>query len=345
MDNAVILAEGVYATTYGKTANGLIRYSKRFNIRSVIDSRYAGQDAGTVLTGAHSGIPVVSSLEDALAHDVNTIIVGAATDGGVLPLNYRPYIEKALASGLSVVSGLHEFLSEDPQFSRLALEHKCKITDVRRLFRDRKDLFTGRIMEVRSTKIAVLGTDSAVGKRTTAINLNNALNERGLKSEMVGTGQTSWMQGFPHTIVLDAIVNDFVSGALETVTYEAWMDGKPDFLLLEGQGSVIHPAYPGSFEIIGACRPDAIILQHSPKRVFYDGFPGFSIPPLENYIKILEIMSGKKVIAISLNTEEMTELEIQEFMEKTSDRFGIPVFNPLSDARYIPGYILESVNL
>ncbi len=343
MDNAVILAEGVFGTTYGKTANGLVRYSKRFAIRSVIDSALAGSDAGTIISGKPAGIPVISTLSEAMETGADTLIVGTATDGGNLPPGYRPYIAEALRSGMSVVSGLHEFISDDHEFSRIARKTGSRITDVRKMFRDRHDVFTGRILDVKSTKIAVLGTDSAVGKRTTAININVALNSAGKRSTMVGTGQTSWMQGFEHTIVLDAIVSDFVPGALETVTWEAWNDGAPDFLILEGQGSVIHPAYPGSYEIIGACRPDAIILQHAPAREFYDGFEGFRIPPLENYIKILELMSGKKVIAISLNTEKMTDVEIEDFASTASERYGIPVFNPLSDLKAIPSYIQETV--
>lgn len=343
MNNAVILAQGVFGTTYGKTANGLIRYSGRYRINSVIDSVLAGRDAGEVISGVPSGIPVLSSINEVNLENTDTLIIGAATDGGLLPVSYRPIILDAIERGLSVVSGLHEFLTDDIEFSNSAARSGVTLTDVRKMFRDRRDLFTGRIMKVRSTRIAVLGTDSAVGKRTTAIRLNQAMNSMGRRSSLVGTGQTSWMQGVPHTIVLDAIVNDFIPGALETVTVEAWEDGNPDFLFLEGQGSVMHPAYPGSFEIIGACRPDAIILQHAPKRLDYDGFPGFRIPPLENYIKILELLSGKRVIAISLNTEKMTVDEIENYISTTSDQLGIPVFNPLADMASISSAIMDSV--
>ncbi len=343
LDNAVILAEGVLGTTHGKTANGLIRYSRRFRINAVIDSFLKGSDAGTIVTGKRCGVPVVGSLDEVKPENVDCLIVGAATDGGFLPPAYRPFIRDALERGISVVSGLHEFLGEDREFRGVAARSRAQITDVRKLFRDRRNVFTGRISEVKSTKIAVLGTDSAVGKRTAAIRLNDAVSERGFTSSVVGTGQTSWMQGIPHTIVMDAIVNDFVAGALESATYEAWKDGNPGFLFLEGQGSIMHPAYPGGFEIIGACRPDAIILQHAPKRIDYDGFPGFRIPPLETYVRILELLSGKKVIAISLNTEQMTAGEIEEYIEGAMEKFGIPAFNPLSEALRIPPEIVEAV--
>lgn len=341
MDNAVILAEGVLGTTYGKTANGLIRYSGRYRIDSVIDSLHAGDDAGHVVSGKSSGIPVCASIDELDYGNISTMIIGAATDGGLLPVNYRPFIADALKKGISIVSGLHEFLSDDPEFREISLRSKASITDVRKLFRDRRDLFTGRIMNVESRKIAVLGTDSAVGKRTTAIRLNEMMARNGNSSAIVGTGQTSWMQGIPHTIVLDAIVNDFVPGALESVTVEAWDDGKPEYLFIEGQGSIMHPAYPGSFEIIGACRPDAVILQHAPRRLYYDGFPGFTIPPLEKYIRIIQLLSDRKIIGISLNTENMTGEEIEEYCLQTYDKFGIPVFDPLSDAIALSPDLIE----
>lgn len=329
MDNAVILAEGVFSTTYGKTANGLIRFSKRYNVTSVIDSRYSGKDSGMILTGKSNGIPIVSSLREALKIGADTIVVGAATDGGFLPVEYRPFISEAIRSGMRVVSGLHEFVSDDPEFSALAEKSGSEIIDVRKMFRDRKDPFTGKISEVKAYKIAVLGTDSAIGKRTTAIILNNQINSMGRKSVMIGTGQTSWMQGFPYTVVVDSMINDFIPGGLESTTLEAWRKEHPEFMFLEGQGSVLHPAYPGSFEIIGACRPDAIILQHAPARKFFDGFEDFPIPDLSKYIQILELLSDRKVIAISINRENMTDIQVDNEIEKLEKKFGIPVFDPL----------------
>ena len=281
MDSAIILSEGVFGNTYGKTANGLVRYSQRYSIKGVIDSKQKWKDAGEVLTGRKNGIPIVSSIEEGLKFHPDTMIVGIATDGGFLPENYRKYVREAINSGLNIVSGLHEFLSDDQEFSSLARNRNVKITDVRKIFRDNKVSFTGRINEVKSTRIAVLGTDSAIGKRTTAVFLNREMNRTGRKSVMIGTGQTAWMQGFPYTIVLDAIINDFVAGSLEAVTVEAWEREKPEYMFLEGQGSIIHPAYPGSYEIIGACRPKYVVLQHAPARLFYDGFEQFRIPPLD----------------------------------------------------------------
>ena len=330
MDNAVVLAEGVFGTTYGKTANGLVRYTKRFRVVAVIDSTKAGSDAGTVLAGKEKGIPIVSTVEEGIQLGARTLVVGVATDGGYIPDEYRKFISDAIIKGLNIVSGLHEFISDDPEFSALAAKHGSYITDVRKLFRDIKPPYTGQIKEVTALKIAVLGTDSAIGKRTTAVNLNNALKEKGVPTAMVGTGQTAWMQGFKHTVVVDSMINDFIPGGLESMTVEAWKEENPEIIFIEGQGSVLHPAYPGSFEIIGACRPEAIILQHAPKRKFFDGFPDIPIPDLQKYIDILELLSGHKVIAISLNREGMTEDEVREEIKQLESRFGIPVFDPLN---------------
>lgn len=339
MDSAIILSEGVFGSTYGKTANGLVRYSQRYSIKGVIDSKLKGRDAGEVLSGKKNGIPIVSSIKEGLKLGPDTMIIGIATDGGFLPEPYRKYVREAIDSGLNIVSGLHEFLSDDPEFSALARERKITLTDVRKIFRDRKISFTGRINEVKAIKIAVLGTDSAIGKRTTGVFLNREMNRSGRKSLMIGTGQTAWMQGFPYTIVLDAIINDFVAGSLEAVTVEAWEKEKPDYMFLEGQGSIIHPAYPGSYEIIGACRPRYVILQHAPARLYYDGFEQFKIPPLDRYIRAIELISDAKVIGISINGENLTGEQIEETIEDTEKRTGIYTFDPLSDLKNTIEYI------
>ncbi|WP_287961208.1 DUF1611 domain-containing protein [Acidiplasma sp.] len=341
MEKASVLSEGYFATTYGKTANGLVRFTKRYQITSVIDSRYYGMDAGYVLMGKPNNIKVISSIAEARALGSETLIVGVATDGGYLPLEYRPYIREAIESGMNIVSGLHQYISDDPEFSELALKHGVYITDVRKIFNKYEYSFTGKIDEVKSKKIAVLGTDSAIGKRTTAVYLNNAMIKHGKKSELIGTGQTSWMQGFPYTVVMDSIINDFVAGSLEYIAYKAWTEEKPEYMFLEGQGSILHPAYPGGFEIIGALRPDAIILQHAPKRKFYDGFPEYTIPPLEKYIKVLELVSDRRVIAIALNTEEMTKSEIADEKQRLERKFGIPVFDPLEEFERIADVIAD----
>ncbi len=345
MVDAIILAEGVLGTTYGKTANGLCRFSKRYNIKAVVDSTKAGMNIQDVVRKASGEIKILKDLDDAMNtfQSAKTMIVGVVTDGGFLPENLRPFIERAIKSRLNIVSGLHQFLSDDPEFGNLAKECGVEITDVRKMFMLRRDFYSGKILEVKSRRIAVLGTDSAIGKRTTAVYLNEEMKRRGKTSIMIGTGQTAWMQGFDYTVVIDAMINDFVAGGIENTIVKAWEDLKPDFMFLEGQGSVLHPAYPGSFEIIAAGKPDGIILQHAPKRLYYDGFDGIKIPPLSKFIRILEDLSDKKVIGISLNTENMEQDEITPEIERLEREYGIPCFDPLGNLEKIGDAILKGV--
>ncbi|MGH7452702.1 MAG: DUF1611 domain-containing protein, partial [bacterium] len=246
--NALVLCEGAFGTLNGKTAHGLVRFTQRYKILGVIDSTHAGRDAGEVLDGKSCGIPIYSSLAialQAIRNQVQYFIIGLAPEGGKLPESYRQIVAEAIRAGLNIDSGLHEFLSDDPEFSRLAQKHGVQIRDIRKP-PERKDLhfFTGKIQEVEAIRIAVLGTDSAVGKRTTAWKVTYALNAVSIKAEMIGTGQTAWMQGAKYGVRLDALVNDFVSGEIEHAIWQCWQDEHPEVLLLEGQGSLMHPAYP-----------------------------------------------------------------------------------------------------
>src|SRR5262249_23590582 len=273
---AIIYCEGALGQPIGKTANGLVRHTARYLVQGVIDSTCAGRDAGDVLDGKANGIPIYGSVDEALAQAQvrpRYLVIGLAADGGRLPCEARLAIRRAIENGLHVDSGLHEFLTDDAEFVALAREHNVQLRDVRRPPpRAQLHFFTGKIAEVKALKLAVLGTDSAIGKRTTAVKLNQALNEAGIKSALIGTGQTAWLQGVKYGVLLDSLINDFVTGELEHAIYQAWLDEQPQVILLEGQGSIAHPAYPGGFELIAAGRVDGIILQHAPKRLFYDGF-------------------------------------------------------------------------
>jgi uncharacterized NAD-dependent epimerase/dehydratase family protein len=343
LKKAAVLAEGFLGTTYGKTANGLCRFTTRFDVVAAIDSTKKGQPIGEIVPKANAKIRIVGNVREAIELGANTMVVGVATDGGFLPENYRPIITNAIESGMEIVSGLHEFISDDPEFVKLSKENNVTITDVRKIFMSRRDFYTGRIREVRSKRIAVLGTDSAIGKRTTAVYLNESMKKLNHSSVMIGTGQTAWMQGFPYTVVIDSMINDFVAGGIESVILEAWDKEHPQYMFLEGQGSVLHPAYPGSFEIIAAGKPDGIILQHAPSRLNYDGFD-IPIPPLEKFIKILKLLSDREVIGISLNTENMNKGQIKEEIERLQSKFSIPVFDPLDSTDSMARIIEETVN-
>ena len=328
-ESAVILCEGYFDRTDGKTTHGLVRYSERYDIKGVIDSTHVGEDAGTILEGKPKGIPFYASLHDAMSKNgkISTMIIGVATEGGVLPESMRGTIKEAMTHRLNIVSGLHTFLSEDREFSELAHQNNVHIIDVRKPPVDHH-FFSGKIDEVSAFKIAVLGTDCVIGKRTTAINLTKEMNEHGVKTIFIGTGQTAWMQGAQYSIVFDSILNDYVTGEIEHVVHSAFVNEKPDAIVIEGQGAILHPAYPGGYEIISGAHPDAIIVQHSPKRKFLDGFQ-YPIPPLKRTIEVLNLLSDGKVAAITLNHEHMNEKEISQTIKEYENEFKIPCFDPL----------------
>jgi uncharacterized NAD-dependent epimerase/dehydratase family protein len=159
--------------------------------------------------------------------------------------------------------------------------------------------------------------------------LVHSLRNSGYKAELIGTGQTAWMQGAKYGIIMDSIVNDFVSGEIEHAVHSAWRKEKPNFIILEGQGSLLNPAYPGGFELLAAGRPDIIILQHAPERKFYDGFPDYEIHPLSKQIKAIEIISGKPVVAVTINHENLTPKKVNKICDDYYNLYDLPTYDVL----------------
>lgn len=335
--NALVYCQGAFNTPNGKTAHGLVRFTRRYRVLSVIDSRHAGQDAGFVLDGKPGGVPVYDSVQSAFQHardsgkSATHLVVGLAPDGGRLSASAREDIKEAVNLGLNVDCGLHDFLSDDSEISDLAAKNGVRIRDVRKTPpRGQLHFFSGKIEEVTALKVALLGTDSAVGKRTTAWKLVQALDHAGVFAQLVGTGQTSWMQGARYCIILDSLINDFVSGEIEHAVWTAWHEAKAEVIVIEGQGSLMNPAYPGGFEILAAGRPDAVVLQHAPARKDYDGFPGYAIQPLAKQIQAIELLSGKPVVAVTINHEGIEPDEIAEVCRSIHKETGLPAFDVLT---------------
>ena len=250
--NAIVYCEGAFNTLNGKTAHGLVRFCRRYAIVAVVDSRYSGRDAGDVLDGKAGGIPVVDSIETAMQTAENAgmpathLVIGIAPDGGRLGKSARQDVIKAIDLNLNVDCGLHDFLSEDEEIARQADMRGVILRDIRKPpSRDRLHFFSGKIEDVAALKIAVLGTDSAVGKRTTAWLMVQAFERLGYRTEMIGTGQTAWMQGARYSIIMDSLVNDFVAGEIEHAVWQAWNDQHPDVIVLEGPGQPDESGLPG----------------------------------------------------------------------------------------------------
>jgi uncharacterized NAD-dependent epimerase/dehydratase family protein len=329
---ATVFCEGNFAEIDGKTANGLVRQSELYEITSVIDSTKAGCDAGEVLDGVRNGIPIVADLASAVrAERPDCFVVGVAPTSGLLSASERAVILQAIGQGLDIVNGLHEFLNDDIEFAASAVAHGVQITDVRRP-RAKTDLhmFSGRIHDVTCPRIAVLGTDGAIGKRTTATVLTRALNKAGVRAVMVGTGQTSLIQGTRHGVALDAVPAQFVTGELEAAVVEAFDVEDPDVIIVEGQGALSHPTYLSSTAILRGSLPAGVILQHAPARTTVSDFPNVPMPTVVSEINLIETFAQTTVIGITINHENMTDAEISVAIAGYEAVLGIPATDALA---------------
>ena len=325
--SALILCEGAFRSENGKTAHGLVRHTTRYTIAGVLDSTLAGGWAHEHCLGAQPDIPIVGAVEGVTA---DWLVVGVATQGGRLPAAFRPFVATALRRGMSVASGLHEFLGDDHEFAALAAQHGGTIVDVRRPT-GAPNFFTGKIAEVDSLVVAVLGTEACVGKRTTTVLLAQAANAAGLRTAWVGTGQTAWLQGAQYSLPLDALVNDFVAGEIEHAVHTAWTTERPDVILVEGQGCLTHPAYPGGFEVLAAARPDAVVLQHAPGRLEYHGFPGYAVALPAVHVEIISLISRARLLAVTINPEGLDAAALAAERRELERSLAVPTCDPLRD--------------
>ena len=331
---AIVYCEGQFGEQDGKTANGLVRHSEKYEILSVIDSRRAGADAGTFLDGAANGIPVLASLAESIAHAGRVpdyLICGLAPADGLLSNQQRVVLLDGIARGMHIINGLHEFLNDDAEFAAAAVIAGVTITDVRRPKAKRDlHLFSGRIFDVTCPRIAILGTDGAIGKRTTATLLVQALNAHGIKAVMVGTGQTTLIQGGKYGVALDALVPQFCSGEVENQVVAAFEGEDPDVIVVEGQGALSHPAYLTSAHILRGSQPAGVIVQHAPKRVVLGDFPMVAMPTAATEIALIEAFADTRVIGVTINHEDMTGDELNTAIAEHHSQLGLPVTDPLT---------------
>ncbi|WP_299184819.1 DUF1611 domain-containing protein [uncultured Aquimarina sp.] len=332
--SAIIYCENEFGKLDGKVANGLVRHSNKYEILGVIDSSKSNLDAGEYLDGTKNGIPIFQDFNQAiqlLDHIPEYFIYGIAPLESSLSEGEKKIIHTAIQSGLHIVNGLSEFLSDDPVCSNLAKKHNVSIFDVRKP-PSKKDLhhYTGKIQDVNTPIITVLGTDCAVGKRTTALKLTEALKKEGLSAIFITTGQTGILQGSKYGIAIDVLSSGYASGEVENAILEALKE-KPDIIIVEGQGALSHPAFTSSCAIIRGAMPKAIILQHPPKRKTRCDFPQILMPTIDDEIKMLETFSGTKVIAITINHESMTDQEIKGTIKQYEEKYQLPVTDVLKN--------------
>jgi uncharacterized NAD-dependent epimerase/dehydratase family protein len=326
-----VLAEGWFANRSAKTAHGLVRYGKD-EVVAVMDSTLAGRRVADVLPDLECDAPIVGTLQEALELAPTSVLVGLAPAGGRLPEEWMETLLAATEAGLEIVSGLHQ---------RLAPEFPGKpVWDVREP-PEGIPLFSGEGFEVGPKVALTVGTDSAIGKMTATLEIARAASEAGLYAEFVPTGQTGVViAGWG--LCVDAVVSDFVAGASEQLVLEA-ARSSPDLILVEGQGSLGHPAYSGvTLGLMHGSCPDCLILcSADPHEEVFRGVPRPSPARVARlYEEVASLIKPAPVVAVSLNTAPLDEQESQELIAAVADETGLPTADPFKGSA-LP--ILEAV--
>jgi uncharacterized NAD-dependent epimerase/dehydratase family protein len=332
----LVLAEGRSADPhFGKTARGVIRYAPQ-DVVCVLDSQ---SDATT-----HEGFSLVRTVAEAMQYGPTTALVGVATQGGRFPPEWRALLEECIRAGLDVENGLHEFLTADDQLASLAREHGVELRDLRKA-PPGLNVPTGENLTHGATSILMVGSDCAIGKMTVALELDREARARGIRSQFVPTGQTGIaIAGWG--ISVDAVVADFIAGAAEQLVLEGVRRGG-DVLFVEGQGSLLHPAYSGvTLGLIHGSAPHAYVLCHKADESVVDGDERYPIPPLSELVDLHERISllarPAKVLAIALNTRDLDEESARRAIAEAEAETGLPADDPV---RFGAGKLIDAVGL
>ncbi len=330
----LILAEGLSADPhYGKTAHGILRYRPN-PVVGILDSTRAGETM--------EGVPIVGSVNDALCFNPTTAIVGVATQGGRFPPEWRELLKSCIAKGLDIESGLHEFISDDPELSELAGRYGVELHDLRRAPSD-LNVPTGENMRLDAKVVLTVGSDCAIGKKTVSIELDLEARRRGLESVFVPTGQTGIaVAGWG--IAVDAVVSDFLAGAAERLVVEGARRGGK-LLFVEGQGALCHPLYSGvTLGLLHGSAPHALVLCHLPGSTEIVGCPGHPIPSLPELVRLHEEVSlpARKaaVAAVALNTGGLSDSDANSAIAGAEAETGLPADDPV---RFGAGKLLDAV--
>jgi uncharacterized NAD-dependent epimerase/dehydratase family protein len=301
---------------------GIVHYGPH-PVVAILDSTRAGE--------RYQEIPIVSSVAEAMPFEPTTAAVGVATQGGRFPPAWRELLKDSIRAGLDLESGLHEFISDDPELTALAAEHGVELRDLRKPPPD-LSVPTGENLQVPATIVLTVGSDCAIGKKTVAVVLDRAARKRELKSVFVPTGQTGiWIAGWG--IAIDAVVSDFLAGAAERLVVEGATRGG-ELLWVEGQGSLVHPAYSGvTMGLMHGSAPHAFVLVHRAGATHTEGYPDHPIPPLAELIELHERaalpLRPAKVLAVALHTGGLEEDEAHAEIGRVQEETGLPVDDPV----------------
>lgn len=291
----IILAHDAFLEGEAKTAEALIRYGTD-PVAAVVDRTSTGTDASQVVGPPGEGVPVVASIEDALATEPDRLVIGVAPVGGRLPAAWRKDVERCLKAGVDVASGLHDHLSEDADLAATAKAGGARIRDVRRPPAE-KPIYSGRVLDLDATIVLTIGTDCSSGKMTTTVELVDALRERGIATGFAATGQTGLLLGPDAGVPIDAVPADFTAGFAEQIVLEAHEARQAEIIVVEGQGALSHPAYAGvSLGLLHGTSPHACILCHDAQRdvkgaTFHDGRQFTVLDPAEEWRLVEQLAS------------------------------------------------------
>jgi uncharacterized NAD-dependent epimerase/dehydratase family protein len=338
----LIIADGDFGPMTSKTANSVIRYHPERTV-AVLDRQEAGRTVEDVL-GFGGSIPVVGSMREGLALGPTAVLIGIAPKGGQLPSDWRAWLGEALDAGCDIWNGLHTFLADDPGLAARASAKGRKLYDLRRPPAD-LPIASGLAKAVDPLVVLTVGTDCNVGKMTAQLQLTKRLNDRGIRTRFVPTGQTGIMiEGWG--IAVDAVVADFIAGAAEWLTVEGSKEA--DVVLVEGQGSINHPGYSGvTLGLLHGSCPDALILCHQSSRQYigdYREAAWLRIPPLSEYVRLYESIAAAvhptRVIGISLNTYDLSDVEARRACDQAQRETGLPATDPV---RFDPAPLLGAI--
>jgi uncharacterized NAD-dependent epimerase/dehydratase family protein len=338
----VVLAHGAFPE-WAKTAVGVLKYADG-EVVAVLDR----ETAGTVASDHRSDlppVPVVASMADAPAADA--LVLGISPIGGGFDESWRSDVRTAIGRGCDVVSGLHYFLNDDEELAALAAEHGVELRDVRRPDPD-IGVAEGRSADVDADVVLTVGTDCSVGKMTAALELVEAARDRGVDAGFVPTGQTGIMiAGWGNPI--DRVVSDFAAGAVEGMILEA--AEAHDLLVVEGQGTIVHPAYSAvTCGILHGAMPDAVVLCHAAGRESIHGYESFPLQPTAAYVDLYERLAapvhGTEVVAGALDTSALDgDREARAAVADYADELGAPATDVVRfDAGALLDPILEAVS-
>ena len=318
----LLLTDGRLGVFTSKTATCILRYRPR-DVVALLDRTHAGRDPADVV-GVGAGIPIVASVEDALAYEPRCLLVGIAPAGGALPDEWRQFIRAAIAEGLDVISGLHLMLDDDPELGPLARARGVRIHDVRRP-PDGIPLGANKARHLPVTRVLVVGVDCNIGKMVTAFELAEALRRRGRDARFVATGQTGIMLS-GGGIAIDRVISDFVPGAVEMMLDE---HRDREVAVIEGQGSLIDPAYSGvTLSLMHGSAPHAMILCTQPSRTQMLHHPEVTIPPLPDLVdlheRVMAPLFPSRVVGIGVNTVDLDEAAAREAVDRAEADTGLP---------------------